>query len=389
MRLRLVALGVFLLTLTMAGTTVWAAQDSGQTGDGITQAEFASRLIKAFHWEGGLPAKPKDRDYLVILFGRRYFKFEAENCYNAKTDNVSVRTYKLFGPFSGTGWVSGVAVPTTVHLTVFVPLEGTYNLSVSGKGDGQKWTIADRTLTVDCGGTFHEVGGGSVALKAGTHEITVTLPPEGAIDYLTLSAPQLPPLEPVNGWSFKERFTLADFAKIGLSLLKLESALPADPARKPTTVTVADAAQVSPPATTTTVDYFGKFTAKRWVRAGYKSLSLSVPISVEQEGVYGIRVRYLGVKFSATLDDTTLSATGKPYFEWVDLGNHQLTRGSHNLTMEIAPSDGVDVVELIPRKSSPDDYLALLGLKGDPHRVITAAEVDSLITSLQQRYKGR
>ena len=390
MRLRLVTLCVLLLTLTTAGATSWAAQEPGQTGNGITQAEFANRFIKAFHWEGGLPQKPKDRDYLVILLGKRYFKFEAEESYKATTDNVSVRNYKLFGPFSGGGWVSGIATPTTTHLTVFVPIEGNYTMSVSGKGKGQKWTIADKSFTVDCGGAFHEMEVGSVALKAGAHEITVALPPEGAIDYLVLSAPPLPPLEPVNGWNFKGPLTLADFARIGVSLLRLESSLAADTSQKPTTVAVADAVQkVPPPATTTTVDYFGRYTAKSWVRAGYKNLSLPVPISVDRDGVYGIRVRYLGTKFSATLADNAITRTGKPYFDWVDLGDHQLSKGTTTLTLDIAPSDGVDVVELTPKKSSSEDYLAVLGLKGDPSKAVTAAEVDALIASLQQRYKGR
>ena len=35
------------------------------------------------------------------------------------------------------------------------------------------------------------------------------------------------------------------------------------------------------------------------------------------------------------------------------------------------------------------DYLALLGLEGDPNRVVTSTEADALIASLQKRYKGR
>ena len=77
------------------------------------------------------------------------------------------------------------------------------------------------------------------------------------------------------------------------------------------------------------------------------------------------------------------------YFDWVDLGDHQLSKGTNTLTLDIAPSDGVDVVELTPKKSSSEDYLAVLGLKGDPSKAVTAAEVDALIASLQQRYKGR
>lgn len=389
MRLRLVALGMFLLILTTGWAISRAAQETGSTTGAISQAEFAGRLIKAFHWEAGLPAKPKDRDYLVILLGKRYFKYEAEEYYDAKRDNVSVRRYSLYGPFSGNGWVSGVATPTTVHFSVAVPIEGTYTLTVSGKGDGQKWTIADKTISVNCGGTFHDVEAGSISLKAGSHDITVVLPPEGAIDYLVLSAPPLPPLEPVSGWNFKGKLTLADFAKIGLTLLKLESSLPADPARKPSTIAVADVTDVLPPATTTNIDYYGRFTAKRWVRAGYKNLSLQVPVAVEQDGVYGIRVRYVGTKFTANLDDTTFNLSGTPYFDWISLGDQQLSKGTHYITMDIAPSDGVDVIELTPKKSSPADYLALLGLQGDPQKAVTSAEADSLIVSLQQRFKGR
>jgi hypothetical protein len=387
MRLNLVALG--LLLLATGGTSSWAAQDTAPTAVGITQAEFAGRLIKALHWEAGLPAKPKDRDLLVILLGKRYFKFEAEEYYNARTDNVSVRRYNLFGPFSGNGWVSGIAQPTTVHLGIFLPIEGNYTLTVSGKGDGQQLTIADKTLTVNCGGAFHDVEAGTVSLKAGAHDISVVLPPEGALDYLVLSAPPLPPLEPVNGWNFKEQLTLADYARIGLTLLKLESSLPADSTRKPFTVAVADAVEVSPPATKSTVSYFGSYQAKQWVRAGFKNATLQVPVTVDQDGVYGVRVRYMGVKFSATLDDTPIAQTGKPYFDWISLGDRQLSKGSHNLTLDLAPSDGVDVVELTPKKSSPSDYLALLGAQGDPRKVVTATEADALIASLVQRFKGR
>lgn len=355
---------------------------------GITQGEFALRLVKALQREGGLPSEPKERDLLVVLLGKRFFKFEAEEHYDTKQDNVSVRTFGIFGPFSGNGWVSGIAVPTKVHLTLFLPLEGDYSLKVAAKGDGQKWSVGGKTFTVSAGASFREVEAGEVHLMAGTQTITVELPPEGAVDYLVLAASPLPPLEPSGGWRFKEPLRLADFAQIAVSSLGLENSFPADSSAKPIITPVAEAIALPPTASTATVNYYGQFVAKKWLRAGFKSITAEVPLQIEDDAVYGVRVRYLGERFSALLDDVKLSRKGKPYFEWIDLGSHRLSKGTHKLALEISPSDGVDVVELTRKKSSLADYLFVAGVKGDPAAPVSATEADTLISTLVERLKA-
>jgi hypothetical protein len=53
---------------------------------------------------------------------------------------------------------------------------------------------------------------------------------------------------------------------------------------------------------------------------------------------------------------------GKPYLAWYDLGVSRLTKGTHNLKIQLPPLGGADVVELTARPSSPADYLAAIGL---------------------------
>lgn len=386
MRHRIFTTILIVLWITTYAAVTWAEQNPAA---GITQGEFALHLVKALGWDAGLPQEAKDRDLLVVLLGRRYFKFEAEEHYDTKRDNVSVRSLRIFGPYSGNGWVSGVAVPSTVHLRIFLPLEGDYVLKVAIKGDGQKWSIGDKAFTVGSGGSFREIEAGTVHLTSGPQNITVELPPEGAVDYLILSSPSLPPLEPAGGWRFKQPLNLADVAHITVTALGLESKFAADQKTKPIIIPVAEAIELPPTASTATINYYGQFVAKKWLRAGFKNITAEVPIKIMDAGVYGVRVRYLGEKFSAYLDDEKLGGKGKPYFEWIDSGNHQLSQGIHKLILDISPSDGVDVVELTKRQSSPEDYLSVAGLKGDPSAPVTVKEADSLIGSLVERLKAR
>jgi hypothetical protein len=388
MRLHHVALACMILATTF--TAVFGAEQvPRKDASAVSQGEFAARLIKAFQWDKGLPDKPKESDYLAILDGRRLFRFEAEDHYNKKRDNVSVRTYPMFGPFSGSGWVSGISTPTMVHLSVFIPLEGEYTLTVVAKGDDQLWTVNGQTMTVNSGPAFGDKVAGKVRLPAGAQEITVQLPPEGAVDRITLSASPLKTVAPLGGWRFKEPMTLGDVAKIAVTLLNLEESLPADSTAKPVTIAAFESSDIPKSASLSAVKYHGKFSAKQWVRAGYEKITLGIPVAIDQEAVYGISVRFYGKKLSALVDDLPVTRDGKQQFTLLDLGLYNLAAGNHKLTLELAPGNGVDIIQLERKKSTPADFMVLAGVKGEAGAPVEPADVDALLATLVARFSVR
>jgi hypothetical protein len=359
----------------------------------VTQGEFMADLVTTLGWDGGLMVKPdakqkpRERDLLAILSGNRSFKFEAEDYYGVKTDNVSVRKYALFGPFTGSGWVSGVAMPTTAHFRIFLPISGVYSFTVAAKGDGQKWTIGGKEFTVSTGAKISEAKVADVSLNAGFQEITVVIPAEGAIDYLLLDAPTLRAIEPVNGWRPKEELTKGELAEVTAVLLGLESKLP-DDGRK-SVVSAADVAALPPTAKVTTVDYLGKPVGKKWIRAAYPGALIEIPFTVEKEGLYHLRLHALGDTIKFGIDADKAIVGGKPYLDWVDLGDYRLTEGAHTVRADLKVQQGVDALELIGKKSSPADYLAVSGFTGDAAVSVQRTELDKILASLAERFKER
>ncbi|KAF0216842.1 MAG: hypothetical protein FD174_3522 [Geobacteraceae bacterium] len=377
------------LLLLHAGIVMGAPQKTGETDDTVKQGEFAAKLVSAFRWEKGLPKEPAEKDYLAILGGKRTFKFEAEDYYSVKTDDATVLKYPLYGPFSGRGWVSGVAVPTTVHLKVFLPLEGEYTLSVAAKGDGQSWSVGDKAFKVSTGKSLREVVAGSVYLPAGPQEITIGLPPEGGIDYMILAAPSLTPIEPLGGWRSTSPLRLGELAEVAAVLLGWEKELAPDKTYGPKIIAVSEAAELPPTVAATDVKLYGQFSADKWIRAGYGGATVEVPLTLDKDGVYDLKIRFMGDKLAARLDGEKIIKAGKPSLDWVELGLYRLEQGSHKLQLDIPPDGGVDVVVVEKRKSSPADYMELVGLHGDPAAVVSRAEAEKVLTSLVERFKGR
>ena len=73
----------------------------------------------------------------------------------------------------------------------------------------------------------------------------------------------------------------------------------------------------------------------------------------------------------------------------VELGRFRLDQGPHKLQLDISPDGGVDVLVVEKRKSSPADYMELVGLHGDPAAAVSLAEAEKVLTSLVERFKGR
>lgn len=344
----------------------------------VSQGEFAAYLVSELGWQSGVPDEPKISDYLAVLSGKRSFRFEAEDVFNIEGDSVTVRNYPLYGPFSGSGWLSGTAAPTTVRFTVFLPRGGEYLLSVVSKGDGQHWSAGGKDFTVNTGGGLREKEAGTITLRGGKQEISVMLPPEGGVDALILNAVgEFPAIEPLGGWRPDTPLSWGSYAETMATILNLEKKFPVGQAAKPEIIAFKSINKLPPAVIETNINYLGAHTATSWVRAGANGAVLELPIDVAANGIYALRVRILGSTFVTDFNGVRKQWDGKPYLYWYDLGASRLARGTHILKIEIPPLGGADVVELTALKSSQQDYLAALGIVGkNPSSTLSRAELE-------------
>ncbi|CAG0978930.1 hypothetical protein GEOBC_01702 [Geobacteraceae bacterium] len=347
--------------------------------DIVTQGEFAAYLVRELGWQAGLPAEPKTADYLAVLSGKRTFRFEAEDVFNTQGDSVTVRNYPLHGPFSGTGWLSGTAMPTTVRFSVFLPRGGEYLLKVVLRGDGQRWLAGDRELTVKTGGSLREAEAGTVLLNAGVQEILVQLPPEGGVDAFTLHAVgDHPAIEPLEGWRPDAPLSWGDYAETIAAALDLEKGFSASGASRPRIVSFHNGATLPSTAVATTADYLGAHVAPTWVRAGSGGALIDLPLDIPVTGVYAVRVRLLGETLITDFNGKHMQLKGKPYLDWYDIGVLRLQKGTHILKVQLPSLGGADAVEISSRPSSPADYLSALGLGNmKPKATISRAELEA------------
>ena len=380
---------VIFVALILALLAAPASAAAVKTPETPTQQVFAKQLIESLGWGEGLPEKPQDKDFLTILSGKRSFKFEAEDSYDLKNDAVSIRNYPLFGAFSGNGWVHGTTSRTAVHFKVFIPVEGKYLFKVTAKGDDQLWSIAGKAFKLDSGTAFKESALGEVNLTAGVIEFNAVIPPSGAIDSFSFTAPDLRPIEPVNGWNFSALLTSEAVNEIAAALLNLENRLPEDKTFQKIIIEAAAATPLPPEAILTDNPVYGKTLAAKWVRLPQKEATLSLPFKAEQSGVYSLKVRTLGEKLAAGFDNFTVRHQGKPYLDWVDIGAFKLEKGTHDIKVHLPAAGGIDVMEVGRKLSSANDYAALTKLDLPRNRGLNAAEMDTVLKFLQEQFKER
>ena len=375
----------FILTLMVAP----ASAATAKTKDVPTQLVFAKQLIEGLGWGEGLPEKPQEKDLLTILSGKRSFKFEAEESYDKNSDAVSVRNYPLFGAFSGNGWVHGTTSRTAVHFKVFIPVAGKYSFKATAKGNDQLWSIAGKAFKLDSGTALKESTLGEVNLSAGVLEFNAVIPPSGAIDSFSLMAPDLSPVEPVNGWNFGAPLTADAVNEIAATLLNLESRLPEDQAFQRTIIEAATATPLPPEAILTENPVYGKTLATKWVRLPQREATITLPFKVEQTAVYTLKIRTLGEKLTAGFDDITARYQGKPYLDWVDIGAFKLAKGMHTIKIHLPAAGGIDVIEIGRKLSTAKDYATLTNFDLPQNRGLNSTEMETILKALQEKFKER
>jgi len=355
----------------------------------MTQVDFAREIINSFGWGDGLSENPNDRDYLMIMDGRRTFKFEAEKVYSAKTDDVSIRKSDLLGPFSGESWLGGITVPTKVRMKVYIPVAGKYLLSAAAKGDGQIWNIAGESHSINSGNSLALTKITELTLKPGELELELIMPPEGGLDYIVFAAPDYRPIEPYDGWRFSETLTNATVAYVFTSMLGLEDQLPVDNSISPVTVIASELPGLPTSVSLSDIRYYGKISGKLWVKTLGQSAEVLIPFTLQQNGTYDLKLRFMGNNSIADLDGNQIKIPGSKSFDWVNLGLQHFSQGKHNLKIKVPPFGGIDAMTITSRKSSPEAYMNLVGITGDPKGAVTYSDMERYLSLLRKRFTIR
>lgn len=351
----------------------------------FTQKDFARLILKQLSLSEGLPKETADRDYLLILSGKRTFRYEAENAYNELTDRVTMREFPLFGEFTGKGWLFGTSDSTSVTFTILLPVAGEYTVKAVIKGKGFVWSVDDKEYRTDSDvKKFQETDVAKVKLKAGVATIKVVMPRDGAIDSFTLAAPDEAPIQPLMGWRFKDGLTAVRMAEIAVSMTNSYAQLP-DAEQSSSLKPIAVFEKIALPSNVlpTDDDYLGKFSSAKWVRADFRGATLQIPVAVADAGYYSLTANIMGGNISGKINNISFKLAAKSYLSKINLGVYRLESGENTLSINLPPMGGIDSIELSKKSTSPDDFMRLAGVRGPAERLVGGDEAAALLKSIQ------
>ncbi|MDZ4184891.1 MAG: hypothetical protein U1D97_07925, partial [Desulfuromonadales bacterium] len=119
-----------------------------------------------------------------------------------------------------------------------------------------------------------------------------------------------------------------------------------------------------------------------WLRSDGGGGSVSLRFSVDRSAVYTFNLIATGAKrLTGTLNMRDSWQTDfPPYLQEKSIGTWYLPVGQHQLDIELPPRGGVDLLTLVKRRSTADDYRILAGLPADAS--VTAQNVNRLLTLL-------
>jgi len=348
--------------LAMAGLILllWTAATPAQAQPGLTQHDWMLTLVDALGWSFGLPDEPTDQDYIDILLGKRSYRFEAEKVYTPEEDEVAIMAYENFGPFSGESWLQSVRKTTPLHLRFTLPIAGDYALRVAVRGQGHEIRFGDQSFKVDGGESFSSVPVGTLTMPAGAQELLVTIPSNGAIDYLELSATNLPMIVPAAGWQPEAPLTWEAVNTSLTQVFDLAELLPV--AGEPIRI---EAETLPLPQTAHIVreSHLGPVSNGRWLRNGALPAAVEVPLAIDRGGFFTLELRAMGGTIGLTFNDhRAMTLETKAYLDDYRLPPFFLPGGDNRLVIDLPSRGGIDLLTLQALQSDAPATARVLGL---------------------------
>jgi hypothetical protein len=144
-----------------------------------------------------------------------------------------------------------------------------------------------------------------------------------------------------------------------------------------------------PTVSLSSIKYYGKFSGNSWVSTASKSAEINIPFTLPQTGTYDVKLRVMGNYLTGEIDGNPIKIPGSAPLEWVSLGLQRMSQGQHVLRVKVPPFGGIDAMTVIPRKVSPEAYMSLTGISGEPQASVTYAEMEKNLSMLLKRFTSR
>ena len=339
----------------------------------LTQRDWMITLTDTAGWLYGLPDEPQDPDYINIMIGNREFRFEAEEHYDKDRDNVSVLSFSNFGDFSGSGWLNGSRTAVDTHLTFTLPLSGRYEIRANVRRPGHVFHIGETTVAVEAGERFTEVAVGTFTFDAGPQEVTVTIPPGGSIDFISLAAPHHAMIAPPDGWDPDASLTWEVINTTLLQLFKLADIFPLSED------SLVLEAEDFPHENVKIVEL--SYLGGKWLQAGGRGAEIQIPLQGLQGGFYSMNLHVQGKDITIVIGGHhTIKLEGKAYLDEYTFPALFLTGQESNITVTLPPDGGIDKLVLTKHQIDPADVKTLFNLEQE--RPPTAQDLDTIATIL-------
>lgn len=348
-----------LITTLLATATLVLCTLSASYAAELTQRDWMITIVDTLGWTYGLPDEPQDPDYINILSGNRELRFEAEDVYSRDTDNVSLMAFRNFGSFSGEGWLHGTREPTDVHLNFTLPVAGTYLIKAHLRQSGHQFKIGDKVATGDADQNFTVVTIGTFRLEPGSQEIIVSLPANGSIDYISLTAPNLAMITPDGGWQPEASLTWEAINTTLLQLFKLVDVFPlADE-----DITIEAEEHLQPGTRVVTIPHLGRPSAGKWLRAGPLDAEVRIPVTFSKSGFYDLKLRAMGNPLNIVIGGHhEINLTAKAYLDNYTISGLHFMAEKSNISVTLPPGGGIDQLSLTRRQVDAGLTTTLLGL---------------------------
>ncbi len=329
----------------------------------VTEADWVTQLARFTGLQSRLYSPGTIQNYIEIISQPGYLRFEAEKA--DFSTGVKKEVTLRYGVPSGDAYLQAGAGGGLITFRFVLPARRTYLLQVRSLGGEQEWMIDESRVRVPSSEgelEWREVG--DFELSPGPHDITVTVPPEGALDAFELITDAVPSLAPRSGFQPEQALRYGKKAESVIRALDLLDQLPVAPGF----FLLRECERFQKAAGSWTVqsgDEHGSYSGTGWVAAGAGGAALEYEVDLPGPGLYGFEARVFGglrqiVGFDYGRDKSYFPALSTDDFSWTPVGAFFMEGDRHHVQFELPPGAGMDGFRIIRHAAAPEDYLDLL-----------------------------
>jgi hypothetical protein len=337
----------------------------------VQQGEWAANLVEVLGLSSALPEDPDTADVIGLLCpegaerivetgGRR---LPSESAFRVVVDIPRGRS------------------PADPLRAVFsIPATAVYMLTVEGAGP-QRWVVDQRLIGhLDASTLGVAQAPALVPLRRGPHELTAYMPRSARVDRVEIAAYRPLCIAPADGWHSDRPLTFADEARTIVRALGIERRLPA--LGEPISIEGEAFSEVSAWGARTNRHLGVLASAHAWATSVASPAEFTYRVRLEDPGVFTLEASlHAAAPQLWSIDGryrvTVTPGEGAEKFVQMHVITLPLAAGEHVIRALVPLDGGIDVIQLVRRRSRDRDYLTLMeeaGFRGGaPAAYVTRA----------------